>query len=119
MNVVTGRVTSFEMYAGKPFTNEELDTLRKIFKSVRLVGFNSINFELPIISYALAGANNSQIKEMCDAIIATNLRPWQLEDKFKFKIIKSVDHIDLIEVAPGVASLKIYAGRMHAPKMQE
>lgn len=119
MNVVTGRVTSFEMYAGKPFTNEELDTLRKIFKSVRLVGFNSINFDLPIISYALAGANNSQIKEMCDAIIATNLRPWQLEDKFKFKIIKSVDHIDLIEVAPGVASLKIYAGRMHAPKMQD
>ena len=30
-----------------------------------------------------------------------------------------IDHIDLMEVAPLKASLKIYGGRLHVPKMQE
>ena len=30
-----------------------------------------------------------------------------------------VDHIDLIEVAPGMVSLKIYGGRLHCKKMQD
>jgi hypothetical protein len=29
------------------------------------------------------------------------------------------DHIDIIDVAPGKAGLKIYGGRMHAPKLQD
>ena len=35
------------------------------------------------------------------------------------EIPASWDHIDLIEVAPGQSSLKIYGGRLNAPKLQD
>lgn len=118
-NVATGRVTNFESYPGKELTTDELAKIRKIVTSVRLVGFNSINFDWPILSYALAGATNAKLKALCDAIIVKGLKSWQVADHFRFELLPAADHIDVIEVAPGVASLKIYAGRMHAPKMQD
>jgi len=115
-NVATGNVRHFEMFDGQEF---DAATVRKILKSSTIVGFNSANFDLPLLSMALSGASNAKIKEACDAIIQNNLRSWQLERRFNFTTLSTVDHIDLIEVAPGMASLKIYGGRMHTPTMQD
>jgi len=35
------------------------------------------------------------------------------------RITDDVNHIDLIEVLPGMVSLKIYGGRLHLPKLQD
>ncbi|OXE36621.1 MAG: hypothetical protein CGW95_06525 [Phenylobacterium zucineum] len=115
-NIETGNVRMFEMYEGCEF---DIETVRKILRSSTVIGFNSINFDLPILSMALSGADNEKLKKATNAIIENNLRSWQLERRFNFKTVDYVDHIDLIEVAPGMASLKIYGGRMHAPKMQD
>lgn len=111
LNAETGSERDFEMYPGKAL---DLQTIRKILKQYRLVSFNGIHFDLPIIATALTGGDCVAIKRVADKIIKNNLRSWQLGID-----LPEVDHIDLIEVAPGIASLKIYGGRLHFPKMQD
>lgn len=114
-DLATGIVTAFESFPGAA-----LDTkgIAEMLKRVRIVTFNGNHFDIPLIALALKGADNAKIKEGCDAIINTNLKSWQFERQFNVKI-PLLDHVDLIEVAPGIASLKIYGGRLHAPKMQD
>jgi hypothetical protein len=93
--------------------------IERILSLATIVTFNGAGFDVPLLSMALADANCSKIKRACDAIIQNNLRGYALERKLNFKIRTDFDHIDLIEVAPGVASLKIYGGRLHCKKMQD
>jgi DNA polymerase elongation subunit (family B) len=95
--------------------NEKL--LREILK-VELISFNGNKYDLPIISGALAGWDCQKLHDLSNQII--------LSDKPTYQILKDKDlkvgnynHIDLIEVAIGVASLKIYGGRLHTQKMQD
>ena len=115
-NVETGNVRAFELHAVQVF---DIATVRAILKKYRLVTFNGANFDLPLLMLALTGADNAKIKKGCDAIILNNLRGWQFEQQFSVEVPKDLDHIDLIEVAPGTASLKIYGGRLHCAKMQD
>jgi hypothetical protein len=115
-DVANGKHAMFEMFDGHPL---DIGGIRKIIKASTLVSFNGINFDMPLLSLALTGANNLTIKQACDAIVLNNLRSWQLEKRFKFKTIEIADHIDLIEVAPGKVSLKIYGGRLYCQKMQD
>jgi len=115
-DIATGRIKAFEMHPAKSL---DTDALRKVMHAYTLVGFNSANFDLPLLSMALDGAKPAKIKQASDAIILNNKRVWQIEREFRFKTVNDVDHIDLIEVAPGMVSLKAYGGRMHAPKLQD
>ena len=115
-NIATGNVRHFEMFDGQEF---DIATVTRILRQSTIVGFNSLNFDMPLLTMALSGADCAKIKRACDSIIKNNMRGWQLERKYNFKIMPDLDHIDLIEVAPGMASLKIYGGRMHCPKMQD
>ncbi len=115
-NVRTGNVRYFELYDGHPL---DVDTIRKILSSHLLIGFNSINYDLPQISHALKGATCKILKASNDFIIGEGRKWWQCEQKFGFKISDKIDHIDLIEVAPGKASLKAYGGRLHTKTMAD
>ena len=115
-NLATGNTRAFELFADHPLN---MDTIRSIVAKFTLVSFNGNNFDMPLLSLALSGATNQAIKNASDAIILNNLRGFALERKFKFKTMTKVDHIDLIEVAPGMVSLKIYGGRLHCKKMQD
>lgn len=123
-NVETGSVRQFDMWPtgdGSPECGFEeasppLDvaTVRNIFERYQIITFNGINYDMPLINLALSGATCAKLKEVSDKIIKNNLRPWQqgLEPP-------RADHIDIFEVAPLMASLKIYGGRLHCPKMQD
>ena len=115
-NVTSGKITTFEIYEDTKF---DADKLRKILASYRVIGFNSIGYDMPMIFVALQTQDTKILKKANDLIILHKYKPWQIEDHFKFKIPKRIDHIDLIEVAPGEASLKIYGGRMHAKTVWE
>lgn len=114
-DVQTGRQIEFEMH-----DHDDLDAelIKRILQKYRLVSFNGNNYDMPMIAYALAGATTSQLKEASDRIIVGGLRPWQFEDYYSVKIPR-VDHVDLIEVAPGQGSLKTYGGRLHSRKLQD
>lgn len=116
-NTDSGKITCFEKYND---CDVDLDTIRKILVSYRIIGFNSINFDIPLIFLLLKnGTTNATLKACCDNIILKGLKPWHLEEKFGYRIHNRINHIDLIEVAPGKASLKVYGGRLHSQKMQD
>jgi len=106
----------FEMYPGQPL---DIDGLRDILRRWRIVTFNGNNYDIPIISLALAGATNGELKRASDGIILADVKPWEFYDLHECRAPEFLDHIDLIEVAPGKASLKIYGGRLHSRRMQD
>lgn len=82
------------------------------------VGFNSENFDRPLIAMAMDPEYDVHgIKELATIIIEERLRSWQTYKQFGIEFI-DYDHIDLFEVVPGVMiSLKTYAGRIGYPTM--
>ena len=111
LNTARDEVRFHELYPGQTL---DVDSLSRTLGRYTLVTFNGNHFDVPLISAALAGADNTKLKDMSDKIIKNNVKPWRLNIP-----TRDWDHIDLIEVAPGIASLKIYGGRMHCEKMQD
>ena len=96
----------------------DTDKLEWILRNFTIVGFNSTGYDLPITSMALAGLSMFDMKEASNRIIQYQ-EPWRdVLKSYKVKCIE-IDHMDLIEVAPLRASLKIYGGRMHTRQMQD
>jgi len=98
--------------------NFDISKLHWLMHNFELISFNGINYDLPIAALALAGHDTHNLKQTTTRIIEYNERPDEILSYFKIKKLK-VNHIDIIEVAPLQASLKIYSGRLHAPKMQD
>jgi hypothetical protein len=93
--------------------------LMAMLQTSTIVTFNGIKYDEPMITAALAGFNNANLKALSDAIILRNLQPWQVEQEFRLEIPRYIDQIDLIEVMPGIASLKQYGARMHTKQIQD
>jgi hypothetical protein len=111
-----GRFREFEMFEGQGL---DVVKLRALLNSYTVVTFNGVNYDWPVLSLALSGADNEALKEASDAIIVNDMKPWNFYKHFRCQAL-SYDRIDIKEVAPGVmVSLKLYAGRLHAPKMQD
>lgn len=118
-NLYSKTFTSFEMYDGQPLDRAGIV---QMLNGRTIVGFNSANYDMPMLFYALSGATCEQLKRLTNAIIQPNnrgLKPWQCEREFGFKIGRNVDHIDLIEVKPGEGSLKLCGAKMHSRKIQD
>lgn len=114
LNADTGAVVMYEK-----FNDVETITGPLAFPTGgTVVGFNSYRYDLPVCAVALRGAQNSVLKGVSDSIILGNRMPWDIERDYGVSLPDG-DHIDLIEVAPGKASLKIYGGRMGSNKLQD
>ena len=87
-----------------------------MLKRFTTISFNGLSYDLPILAAFVSGATNKQIKKLSDDIIKSNLPAWKVS---RYEVPPAWDHIDLIDVAPGKASLKIYGGRLGVQKMQD
>ena len=115
-SIDTGKVRSFEMFDGCDFDRQ---TVNSILKSHRIVTFNGLNFDMPILTLALKKFTCEQLKQAADLIILGEKKSWEIERFYDFRTLPC-DHIDLIEVAPGVAiGLKLYGARLHSKKLQD
>jgi DNA polymerase elongation subunit (family B) len=108
LDTETGKVKCIEQREGVPL---DVVMIRKILKKYTVVGFNSLNYDLPILSAAIAGGHD--LKNLSDGIIKFRLKAWQFYDKYEVQQYPC-DMIDLIEVAPGMGSLKVYGARLHS-----
>lgn len=115
-NVKTGAVFYTEEIEGQVMLDSGF--LRWALATFTTTGFNSNSYDIPICTLAVAGKNCRQLKEASDRIIIEELRGSDILREMKIPSIKA-NHIDLIEVAPLRASLKTYAGRLHAKKLQD
>lgn len=112
-----GRVAPFDMYDGKPL---DVDGISRVLSKgdYEFHTFNGNTYDMCMLSYALAGATCEQLKAASDDIIVNDLKPWEFRKKYEC-VQMTVNHVDLIEVAPGMVSLKIYGGRLGTKTLQE
>ena len=80
--------------------------------TLQWVSFNGIKFDMPLATAAAGGATVRELKSMANDIITNNKPEWMIYRDYAIEKI-NLDHIDLMEVAPGVmVSLKLYGARM-------
>lgn len=115
-SLATGKAVFFELYDGHPL---DINRLGWVMQNFTTVGFNSLSYDLPITYMALAGKPTALLKHATNQIILEGWRGSDVLKQYKVRTPKGIDHIDLIEVAPLRASLKIYGGRLHVPRMQD
>lgn len=111
MSLTTGRTVTIEGF-------DELEKLNYILHKFKIVTFNGNHFDIPIMTLAIAGHGMDELKYAVDMLIVHGNKPWELLKAFGVTQLE-IDHIDVIEVCPLKASLKIYGGRLHCPRMQD
>lgn len=125
--VLFKRVGSNETVAFELYEGQELDTegLSKMMENNLTISFNSNSYDLFMIAAAINGKSNEDLKRLSDLIITGTKPAWMIAGKHDCEIPRKAyggplwNHIDIINVAPGQASLKIYGGRINARKMQD
>lgn len=114
-NVITKKVIYFEKYLGCELNVEWLNWVAHNFL---IVSYNGLGYDEPILTLALSGASNAELKEATDRIITEDWRPSDILKAAGLERLK-LNHIDVMEVAPAGGSLKQRAGRLHRPRLQD
>lgn len=115
-DVETGKRWLFE---GQDYDRTALQTL---MRSHTIVTFNGNSFDVPMIGLSFYRPDLTESELSLAAVSLINgCRRSELFERYEIpaKAMSKVDHIDLIEVAFGKASLKLYAGRLHAPRLRD
>jgi hypothetical protein len=122
-----GKIASFEV------TNDQIMVPEKFYRVInnkQLIGFNSKMYDIPMIAYALTGANNLALKQMSNLLIQDKELLKKGLVKSSFEIISEnslwgfdkqkvkYDHIDIKPVV-GKYSLKLYGARAGSKKLQD
>lgn len=112
-----GKYTEFEMHDMSE--SLDLEAFESMLRNTVSITFNGNNYDIPIVSLALKGVYNEDLKAASDSIILNNLKPWAFYRSYKLSQ-PTFNHIDINEVVPGVmVSLKMYGARTHMPKLQD
>lgn len=120
-NIENNKVVTIEA-EGEDVSLDEasLRRLKTIMLKRTTFGFNSRNYDLPIILFALQGKTCLQIHKLSDRIINSNIPGWMTMKDFGLVVPNSLHHFDIQEPSPGVrVGLKLYGGRMHSTKLQD
>jgi DNA polymerase elongation subunit (family B) len=112
----TGVIHRVEMLNDKKMPIKQI---KRMMSDHTTVSFNGNHYDLLMLQYACMGASNAELKHLSDEIIKSNLPSYRVAQDFGVRVPAKWDHIDIIEVAPGSASLKIYGGRLGCQKMQD
>jgi hypothetical protein len=115
-SVANGKIATFERSDWEDF---DVEQLKSLLSKYTIITFNGNRYDLLLLKGSIAGFDSQKLKALSDDIIANDLRAWDAESKYNLPKCMYIDHIDLIEVAPGKASLKIYGGRLHSKRMQD
>jgi hypothetical protein len=110
-----GVTQAIRLYDAQRLSTVDVDRIVRTFESVTAVSFNGIYYDVPMIAAALQGYTPAELKMINNKIIVDKVKPWELN----IPEWKPVDHIDIMEVAPGMGGQKQYAGRIHSKKMQD
>lgn len=119
MDIRTRRWRSFRMCHGEQLDREELaKELRGL-----TVGFNSWNYDIPILCAALdekASLNCGDIFQLSSEIIEKDDPRWMTIRDYGLVYPDGLNHIDLIEPAPGVLiGPKLYGARIHSRVLRD
>jgi len=116
-SVQTGRRVYFE---GTKFNRNKFKWL---LNNCTVVSFNGLSYDIHMMIIALLKPEFTEhdLFRVTEELIVHNVKPYKVYQAHGINDREAgvIDHIDLINVAFGKASLKLYAGRLHAPYMQD
>ena len=120
-NIDNDRVVTIEVKGEDSYLDDNQHRkLNTIMQKRTTFGFNSRNYDIPIVLYALRHKTCSELHKMSCRIIENNIPGWKTMNDFCLVWPKSIKHFDVQEPAPGVrVSLKLYGGRMHSKRLQD
>lgn len=82
-------------------------------------GYNSRNYDLPLILLALSGKSCAFLHRESNRIIKESMYGWQVMQRHNLHVPKWVTHYDIQEPGPAIKiGLKMYAARMHFGNLQ-
>ena len=85
-----------------------------------IFGFNSRNYDLPLMLYALTNGVTCDMLYRASKQIIDGTPHWKVAELKNARVIKGIDHFDIQEPTPGVRiGLKLYGMRMNAPLVAE
>jgi hypothetical protein len=115
-HIDSGKFIYFHCKRGHSLDREGL---KWVLQNFCIIGFNIRGYDFPVSSLACAGKSTDVIFLCGSRIIEDQEYPYKVLKSVKVKGITEIDYIDLIEVCPIQASLKMYAGRLHCEEMQD
>ncbi len=110
-----GNEISFELTKDSP--KLDVAAIKSILANNTTVGFNSRFYDIPMIMFAFGDRNNAMLKYLSDKLISDD--NFDTISELKLWPPYEYDHIDLINVAIGKASLKMYGARINTPFLQD
>ena len=82
------------------------------------VSFNGIKFDLQLIWLCYNNQDTEVLKKLANDLTIGGMFARDTQPEYGYQVFKT-NHIDLIEVCPLQGSLKLYAGRLHAKRIQD
>jgi hypothetical protein len=119
MDIITKKKRQYEAFGeDESFTDFQIRKIKRIIKLYKLVGFNSNGYDDPILTYMLLGKSCLQVYKKSKKVIEDeSVKKWNVYDSIN--IDKKFDSIDLMDVTPSQASLKLYGARLNSQKLQD
>lgn len=89
--------------------------------SYKTIGFNSINYDLPMLWASYHRRDSEFLKSVSNELILSGKRSNEIAKLFGFEMFKLPErqHIDLFNVCPLKGSLKLYGARLHSKRIQD
>jgi DNA polymerase elongation subunit (family B) len=121
-NIDNQNILTLEIKGSDSFLDDEsYRKLNTIMKKRTTFGFNSINYDIPVILFALKRKTAKEIYKLSNYIIENNSPGWMTLKKFDLTWSTSeIKHFDIQEPSPGVrVSLKLYGARLNSHRLQD
>lgn len=118
--VESGKVIEIDMFGeGARLDKSYKRKLHDILSNFTSFGFNSMNYDMPLIQYALEGATCRELHTASMDIIKNRKMAWMTYRELDIEQ-RPYDHFDISEPSPAVmVSLKNYGTRIGSPKLQD
>lgn len=120
-SVNNNKVVTIEIKgAANKLSKHDATKLNTIMTKKTTFGYNSNNYDMPIVLYALQGRTAKEICDLSNFIIEGNNPSWITMQKYSLTKPQAYKHFDIEQPAPAVmVSLKLYGGRMHSHTLQD
>ena len=102
-----------------PLHGDDRAGILGILEGSTTCSFNGLGYDLPLLALAAGGADVARIKAVSDAIVSSDRPAYSTCRDLGIAVPGSWDHIDLMRIAPGTASLKLYGARLGSRSVRD
>ena len=118
-NTSTKKLITFEIKGElETLTEKSIKKMKKLLTKNTIITYNGLKFDEPCTAYAMSGKNAQQIFKLVQQLIIDKQSVWQFYRQARLEPMIT-HHIDIMDVARGSASLKLYGARLGTKKLQD